>query len=210
MTIFQCIFLIDAIFAAIYCCLATQLIHDSHQLTNSLAPGRSEFNFRQVIFSLIFCDWWLMRLLQNALRWTSLDLTDVKSTLVQVMAWCRQATSHYLSQCCHMLSLSYKELNPKWISKSVYIFLVFCQLMMPVVLSLSEVPGRVVFRFQISRGKSPSICQKRGPSITNAIRLGGGGGGGSAPTRVPTDKSWKGGGGVVCPWPLSKLWGESC
>ena len=28
-----------------------------------------------------------------------LDLTDDKSTLVQVMAWCHQATSHYLSQC---------------------------------------------------------------------------------------------------------------
>ena len=28
-----------------------------------------------------------------------LYLTDDKSTLVQVMAWCRQATSHYLSQC---------------------------------------------------------------------------------------------------------------
>ena len=27
-----------------------------------------------------------------------LDLTDDKSPLVQVMAWCRQATSHYLSQ----------------------------------------------------------------------------------------------------------------
>ena len=27
------------------------------------------------------------------------DLTDDKSTLVQVMAWCRQAPSHYLKQC---------------------------------------------------------------------------------------------------------------
>ena len=27
------------------------------------------------------------------------DLTDDKSTLVQVMVWCRQATSNYLSQC---------------------------------------------------------------------------------------------------------------
>ena len=27
------------------------------------------------------------------------DLTDDKSTLVQVMAWYREATSHYLSQC---------------------------------------------------------------------------------------------------------------
>ena len=29
----------------------------------------------------------------------TLDLNDDKSTLVQAMAWCRQATSHYLSQC---------------------------------------------------------------------------------------------------------------
>ena len=29
----------------------------------------------------------------------SLNFTDVKSTLVQVMVWCRQATSHYLNQC---------------------------------------------------------------------------------------------------------------
>ena len=34
-----------------------------------------------------------------ALRWMPPDLTDDKSTLVQVMAWCRQAWSHYLSQC---------------------------------------------------------------------------------------------------------------
>ena len=32
-------------------------------------------------------------------EWLSLDLTDDKSTLVQVMAWCHQVTSHYLSQC---------------------------------------------------------------------------------------------------------------
>ena len=34
----------------------------------------------------------------SIIRLMSLDLTDDKSTLVQVMAWCRQATSHYLSQ----------------------------------------------------------------------------------------------------------------
>ena len=34
-----------------------------------------------------------------ALIWMSLDFTNDQSTLVQVMAWCRQATSHYLSQC---------------------------------------------------------------------------------------------------------------
>ena len=44
-----------------------------------------------------------------------LDLTD-KSTMVWVMAWCRQATSHYLNQCwprsCrHMASLGHNELT---------------------------------------------------------------------------------------------------
>ena len=34
-----------------------------------------------------------------ALIWMSLDFTDDQSRLVQVMAWCCQATSHYLSQC---------------------------------------------------------------------------------------------------------------
>ena len=34
-----------------------------------------------------------------ALRWMPLYLIDDKSTLVQVMAWCHQASSHYLNQC---------------------------------------------------------------------------------------------------------------
>ena len=55
---------------------------------NSLAPGRFQFNFR--------CGWGISY--EIALRWMALDLTDDKSTLVQVMAWCRQATSDYLSQ----------------------------------------------------------------------------------------------------------------
>ena len=45
----------------------------------------------------------------------SLDLTDDKSTLVQVMAWCHQATSHYLSQCWPR-SLSYGITRPQWIN----------------------------------------------------------------------------------------------
>ena len=43
-------------------------------------------------------------------------LTDDKSTLVQVMAWCRQATSHYLISVDqdpqrHMVSLGPNELK---------------------------------------------------------------------------------------------------
>ena len=35
----------------------------------------------------------------NNLEWMPQNLVDVKSTLVLVMAWCRQATRHYPNQC---------------------------------------------------------------------------------------------------------------
>ena len=50
-----------------------------------------------------------------ALRWMSLDLADEKSTLVQVMAWCRQATSHYPSQCWPRSMLLNGITRPQWV-----------------------------------------------------------------------------------------------
>ena len=44
-----------------------------------------------------------------------LDLTDDKSTLVQVMAWCRQATSHYLSQCWPRSMSPNGVTRPQWV-----------------------------------------------------------------------------------------------
>ena len=43
------------------------------------------------------------------------DLTDDKSTLVQVMAWCRQATSHYMSQCWLSPLSPYGIARPQWV-----------------------------------------------------------------------------------------------
>ena len=50
-----------------------------------------------------------------ALRRMSLDLTDDKSTLVQVMPWCRQATSHYLNQCWPRSLSPYDVTRPQWV-----------------------------------------------------------------------------------------------
>ena len=61
---------------------------------NSLAPGRSFIN---VIFNLALLIGIFKSSNDNVLRWMPQDLTE-KSTLVQLMAWCHQATSHYLSQ----------------------------------------------------------------------------------------------------------------
>ena len=46
--------------------------------------------------------------------WTLLDFSDDKSTLVQVMAWCCQATSHYLNQCWPRSLPPYGVSRPQW------------------------------------------------------------------------------------------------
>ena len=58
---------------------------------NSLAPGRSGFNFKCAIFNLVLLIGIFRSFYDNALRWMSWDLSEDKSTLVQVMARCRQA-----------------------------------------------------------------------------------------------------------------------
>ena len=84
-------------------------------LINSLAPGRPGCHFKTAIFNLFY---WLIRYSNdNAPRWMPWDLTDDKSTLVQVMAWYRQATSHYLSQCWPRSMLPYGITMPQWVNK---------------------------------------------------------------------------------------------
>ena len=53
------------------------------------------------------------------------DLTDDKSTLVQVMAWCRQATSHYLNQCWPRSLSPYGVTRPQCVNMNVLYFKVF-------------------------------------------------------------------------------------
>ena len=54
------------------------------------------------------------------LIWMSMDLTDDKSTLVQVMAWCRQATSHYLSQCWPRSMTPCGITRPQWVKRKLF------------------------------------------------------------------------------------------
>ena len=48
-----------------------------------------------------------------------LALTDDKSTLVQIMAWCRQATSYYLSQCWWRSLSPYGVTRPQWVKNVI-------------------------------------------------------------------------------------------
>ena len=86
---------------------------------NSLALGKFEWNFSYVIFKwiLVIHGWGIS--CEIVLIWMSQDFTDDQSTLVQVMAWCHQAPSHYLSQCWPCTLSSYGITKPQWVSNKV-------------------------------------------------------------------------------------------
>ena len=93
-----------------------QVAHGSLSLVNSLHPGKFEWNFGYVIFKhVLVIDGWNF-CCEIALIWMSLDFTDDQSTLVQVMAWCRQAPSHYLNQCWPRSLLPYGITRLQWVN----------------------------------------------------------------------------------------------
>ena len=67
-------------------------------------------------FQSKFSDWWL-----RYLGWMLSNLTDYKSTLVQVMAWCLQATRHYLNECWPRSMWPYGISRPQWVNHSIEI-----------------------------------------------------------------------------------------
>ena len=79
-------------------------------------PGRCSCNIQLVIFKhtsridifSISCE--------IALRWMPQDLDDNRSISVQVMAWCHQATSHYLSQCWPRYLSPYDTMRSQWVN----------------------------------------------------------------------------------------------
>ena len=69
-------------------------------MSNSLAPGRYGSTSKIVISKQMSWIKFQRAYYEIALRWMPENTFDGKSTLCQIMAWCHQATSHYLSQCC--------------------------------------------------------------------------------------------------------------
>ena len=85
------------------------------QWVASLVPGRSGGDFKNTIFNPVLTIS-IYKSYDDTLRWIPRDLTDVKSTSVQVMARCHQATSHYLNLCWSSLMISYGVIVPKWVN----------------------------------------------------------------------------------------------
>ena len=100
--------------------LKMQVQYGSRPAINSLAPGKFEWNFKHVMFKqiLMIDDWGIS--CEIALTWKPQDLAEDKLTLVQVMAWCRQAASHYLSQCWPRSMSPNGVTKPQWVKALRY------------------------------------------------------------------------------------------
>ena len=82
-----------------------------------MAPVKFEWNFRHVIFKqILVIDGCSISCKIALIIWMSLDFTDDQSTLVQVMARCRQASSHYLSQCWPRSLSPYGFTRTQWVN----------------------------------------------------------------------------------------------
>ena len=62
---------------------------------------------------LVINGWGISR--EIAPMWMWMDFSDDRSTLDHVMAWCRQAPNHYLSQCWHRSLSLYGVTRPQWV-----------------------------------------------------------------------------------------------
>ena len=95
--------------------LHTTLLHTTIPFNNinSLASRGFGCNFKNLIFKLASLIGTFRASFYEVLRWMIQDLTDDKSTLVQVMVWCHQATSHYLSQWWPKSMLFYGVIRPQ-------------------------------------------------------------------------------------------------
>ena len=87
---------------------------DTHQILTHWPLGNLNEILEVIFNQILVIDGWGISC-EIPLIWMTLDFTDDKSTLVQVMAWCRQATSHYLSQCWPR-SLSPYGVTTQWVN----------------------------------------------------------------------------------------------
>ena len=105
-------------------------MHHMNMQINSLAPGRSECDSKTGIFNLNLLIVIFRSSHGNAMRWMPQDLTDDKSTLGQVMAWCHQASNLHLNQCwpsslTHICSTRDRGVNYCWLTVLVQLMPLF-------------------------------------------------------------------------------------
>ena len=85
--------------------------------------GKWGHTFKRVTYGL--GSWALLHSCEIAIRRIPQNTCDdkVKSTSIQVLAWCPQAPSHYLSQCCPRSISPYSVTRPQRVNPDCALFL---------------------------------------------------------------------------------------
>ena len=81
-----------------------------------LAPGRGGSDFKNAISPLILHIHIVSTSHGIARSWIQVIIFDDKSTLVQVMTWCHQTSSHYSDQSWPSSMLPYNVTSPQWVN----------------------------------------------------------------------------------------------
>ena len=103
------------------CLRNLQLVRSNYNILNSLSPVRCGRNFKSTIFKLIIQNSSFGTHCEIALKWMPQNLTSNMATLVQVMVWCHQATSHYLSQFWPKSLSPYDLTRPQWVKEGKWL-----------------------------------------------------------------------------------------
>ena len=94
----------------------SKTVADKRYMYFSLAPERCDRNSKSVISEYMLEIKFMNTFCGIALMFRPGNIFDEKSTLLQVMAWCLQAPSHYLSQCWPGSMSPYDVNRPQWIN----------------------------------------------------------------------------------------------
>ena len=106
-------------FQASMCGLITVPVNCQEQDSiDSLAPEWWGNNFAGVFFKHIMRTGLLSMICETGIRWEPRDPTYGVSTLVSVIAWCRQASGHYIGHCWPWSMSSYGVTRSKWVKMS--------------------------------------------------------------------------------------------
>ena len=98
---------------------------------NSLTPGKHGYNLKCVIAEQMSWINFISTSCEILHWWMTLTTFDDKCTLVQVTAWCHQATNHNLGQSWSKSMFPYGFIRPQWVKSLIaqqhfdkYIFIV--------------------------------------------------------------------------------------
>ena len=82
-------------------------------LAQLIGPGRYGLNSKVSFSNSLYRIVSVGNHFEIVLRWMPHDLSNKKSTFVQVMAWCCQTASHCLNQCWHRSMSPYDVIRPQ-------------------------------------------------------------------------------------------------